>query len=33
LPRPVKLEVHYGEALHFAGTGNEEDDVILAHGE
>lgn len=28
LPRPVKLEIHYGTPLVFAGTGSEEDDVI-----
>ena len=30
LPRPVKLEVHYGAPIVFEGTGAEEDDVI--HG-
>jgi len=28
LPRPVKLEVHYGKPLSFKGTGSEDDDVI-----
>jgi 1-acyl-sn-glycerol-3-phosphate acyltransferase len=28
VPRPVKLEVHYGEPLRFQGTGAEEDVVI-----
>src|SRR5438105_8153732 len=33
LPRPVKLEVHYGEPLHFTGTGSEEDDVVRGYVE
>ena len=33
LPRPVKLEVHYGEPLRFEGTGSEEDDAIQGHVE
>jgi len=33
LPRPVKLEVHYGAPLRFEGTGSEEDDVIQRHVE
>ena len=28
VPLPVPLEVHYGEAMHFVGTGNEDDAVI-----
>lgn len=28
LPRPVRLEIHYGKPLVFSGTGSEEDDVI-----
>ena len=28
LPLPVNLEVHYGEPMHFEGTGAEEDSVI-----
>jgi 1-acyl-sn-glycerol-3-phosphate acyltransferase len=28
LPLPVQCEIHYGEPLSFAGTGNEPDDVI-----
>ncbi len=28
LPLPVKLEVYYGEPLHFEGTGSEDDEVI-----
>ena len=31
LPRPVKLEIHYGEPLRFAGTGSEDDHVIQGH--
>jgi 1-acyl-sn-glycerol-3-phosphate acyltransferase len=30
LPRPVPLEIYFGEPLRFPGTGNEEDDVIDA---
>ena len=33
LPRPVKLEVHYGKPLVFLGTGSEEDDVIQRYVE
>ncbi len=33
LPRPVKLEAHYGEPLRFEGTGSEDDDVIQGHVE
>src|SRR5438105_1469560 len=33
LPRPVRLEVHYGEPLHFTGTGSEEDDVVRGYVE
>jgi 1-acyl-sn-glycerol-3-phosphate acyltransferase len=28
LPRPVKLEVHYGAPMRFEGTGAEEDEVV-----
>ena len=28
LPRPVPLEIHYGEPLRFEGTGDEDDDVV-----
>jgi len=28
LPLPVHCEIHYGEPMHFSGTGNEPDDVI-----
>lgn len=31
LPRPVRLEIHYGEPMTFAGTGSEDDDVIEGH--
>jgi 1-acyl-sn-glycerol-3-phosphate acyltransferase len=27
-PLPVHCEIHYGEPMHFEGTGNEPDDVI-----
>jgi 1-acyl-sn-glycerol-3-phosphate acyltransferase len=30
IPRPVALEIYYGPALRYEGTGNEEDDVIRA---
>ena len=33
LPRPVKLEVHYGEPLVFEGTGSEDDHQIEGHVE
>ncbi len=33
LPRPAKLEVHYGEPLRFESTGSEDDDVIQGHVE
>jgi 1-acyl-sn-glycerol-3-phosphate acyltransferase len=33
LPLPVALEIHYGEPLVFAGTGNEEDSVIQGYVE
>ena len=33
IPRPVKLEVHYGEPLVFSGTGSEDDSQIEAHVE
>lgn len=31
IPRPVPLEIYYGEPMRFAGTGNEEDHVIHGH--
>ena len=31
IPRPVALEVHYGAPLIFAGTGDEDDEVINHH--
>ncbi len=33
VPRPVRLEIHYGAPLQFEGTGAEEDDVIHKHVE
>lgn len=33
LPLPVRLEVHYGEAMVFEGTGSEDDEVIAGHVE
>jgi 1-acyl-sn-glycerol-3-phosphate acyltransferase len=33
VPRPVRLEVHYGEPLRFEGTGSEEDEVIEGYVE
>jgi len=33
VPLPVHLELHYGEAMHFSGTGTEDDDTILAYVE
>jgi 1-acyl-sn-glycerol-3-phosphate acyltransferase len=33
IPRPVRLEVHYGTPLRFEGTGSEEDDVIVRYVE
>lgn len=33
LPMPVHCEIYYGEAMHFAGTGNEEDHVINGYVE
>jgi len=33
VPRPVKLEVHYGEPLVFSGTGSEDDSQIEGHVE
>lgn len=29
LPRPVRLEIHYGEPLTFSGSGVEDDELIL----
>ena len=29
IPRPVSLEIYYGEPMEFEGTGNEEDSVIF----
>lgn len=31
LPRPVRLEIHYGEPLRFEGSGDEEDDVVQGY--
>lgn len=31
LPRPVKLEIHYGEPMVFEGTGDEDDEVIAGY--
>lgn len=31
LPRPVPLEIYYSEPMRFAGTGNEEDHVIVEY--
>ncbi len=33
IPRPVRLEIHYGEPLKFEGNGSEEDDVIQRYVE
>jgi 1-acyl-sn-glycerol-3-phosphate acyltransferase len=33
LPRPVPLEVHYGEPLRFTGTGDEDDDVVRGYAD
>jgi 1-acyl-sn-glycerol-3-phosphate acyltransferase len=33
VPRPVPLEIHYGEPMHFHGTGDEDDDVVRVHVE
>ncbi len=33
VPRPVTLEVYYGEPMRFEGTGNEEDTVIFGYVE
>src|SRR3954452_1587807 len=33
VPRPVRLEIHYGEPLVFEGNGSEEDDVIQRYVE
>jgi 1-acyl-sn-glycerol-3-phosphate acyltransferase len=33
LPRPVPLEIHYGEPLIFEGTGDEDDTVIKGYVE
>jgi hypothetical protein len=33
LPLPVRLEVHYGEPMHFEGSGDEEDSVIQGYVE
>ena len=30
-PLPAKLVVHYGKALTFTGTGDEEDSVIIGY--
>lgn len=31
LPLPVRMEVHYGEPMHFKGSGDEEDAVIQSY--
>jgi 1-acyl-sn-glycerol-3-phosphate acyltransferase len=31
LPRPVALEIHYGEPMHFTGTGDEDDAVVRGY--
>ncbi|MCG8418332.1 MAG: acyltransferase family protein [Proteobacteria bacterium] len=31
IPRPVPLEIYYGEAMFFDGTGNEEDRIVMGH--
>jgi 1-acyl-sn-glycerol-3-phosphate acyltransferase len=31
LPLPVRLQVYYGEPMHFEGTGNEEDHTIARY--
>jgi len=33
LPRPVPLEIHYGEPIRLEGTGDEDDDVVRGHVE
>ena len=33
IPRPVRLEIHYGEPMVFDGNGSEEDDVIQRYVE
>jgi 1-acyl-sn-glycerol-3-phosphate acyltransferase len=33
IPRPVPLELYYGEPMHFEGTGNEEDKVVADYVE
>jgi len=33
LPRPVPLEVYFGEPVRFEGTGEEEDSVVFGHVE
>jgi hypothetical protein len=33
LPRPVRLEIHYGAPLLFEGDGSEDDDVIQGYVE
>jgi 1-acyl-sn-glycerol-3-phosphate acyltransferase len=33
LPRPVPLEIHYGEPLRFQGTGDEDDNVVRGYVE
>ncbi len=31
IPRPVALDIYYGQPIHFKGSGNEEDDAIDAY--
>lgn len=33
IPRPVHMEIHYGEPMVFEGTGNEDDELILGYVE
>jgi 1-acyl-sn-glycerol-3-phosphate acyltransferase len=33
LPRPVPLEIHYGEPIRLEGTGDEDDDVVRGYVE
>ncbi len=33
IPRPVRLEIHYGAPLRFEGTGSEEDGVVAGYVE
>lgn len=33
LPLPVRLDIVYGEPMHFEGTGREDDEVVFGHVE